>query len=72
MRKKAYRLGLQAKEHYGDTGWTCEKAQPGANEEAIGPTYINDRCSKTLDNRAIEVTKPLLPQKRRQPAGFCQ
>ena len=56
MRKKAYRLGLQAKEHYGDEGWTCEKAQPGANEEAIGPTYINDTCSKTLDNRAIEVT----------------
>jgi hypothetical protein len=55
MRKKAYRLGLQAQEHYGDEGWTCEKAQPGANEEAIGPTYINDTCSKTLDNRAIEV-----------------
>jgi hypothetical protein len=56
MRKKAYRLGLQAKEHYGDEGWTCKKAQPGANEEAIGPTYINDTCSKTQDNRAIEVT----------------
>jgi len=55
MRKKAYRLGLQAQEHYGDEGWTCKKAQPGANEEAIGPTYINDTCSKTLDNRAIEV-----------------
>jgi hypothetical protein len=56
MRKKAYRLGLQAKEHYGDEGWTCKQAQPSANEEALGPTYINDTCSKTADNRAIEVT----------------
>jgi hypothetical protein len=56
MRKKAYRLAHQAMEHYGEEGWTCEKAQPGANEEAIGPIYVNDTCSKTLGNRAIEVT----------------
>ena len=56
MRKKAYRLGHQAMEHYGEDGWTCKNAQPGASEEAIGPTYINDTCSKTVDNRAIEVT----------------
>jgi hypothetical protein len=56
MRKKAYRLGLQAKEHYGDDGWSCENAQPGANEEAIGPTYINYTCSKTTAARTIEVT----------------
>ena len=29
MRKKAYRLGLQAKEHYGDEGWTCETGAAG-------------------------------------------
>jgi hypothetical protein len=55
MRKKAYRLGHQAMEHYGDEGWTCEKAQPGSNEEAIGPMYVNETCSKTSDTRAIEV-----------------
>lgn len=56
MRKKAYRLAHQAIERYGEEGWTCEKAQPGANEEAIGAIYVNDKCSKTLGNRAIEVT----------------
>ncbi len=70
MRKKAYRLGLQAKEHYGDEGWTCERAQPGANEEAIGPTYINDTCSKTLGNRAIEVTSRFFHKSGGSPKDF--
>ena len=70
MRKKAYRLGLQAKEHYGDEGWTCEKAQPTADEEAIGPTYINDTCSKTLDNRAIEVTNRFFHKSGGSPKEF--
>ena len=70
MRKKAYRLALQAKEHYGDAGWTCKHAQPGANEEAIGPTYINDRCSKTLDNRAIEVTNHFFHKSGGSPRDF--
>jgi hypothetical protein len=70
MRKKAYRLGLQAKEHYGDEGWTCKQAQPGANEEAIGPTYINDTCSKTLDNRAIEVTNRFFRKSGGSPKDF--
>jgi hypothetical protein len=70
MRKKAYRLGLQAKEHYGDEGWTCKQAQPGADEEAIGPTYINDTCSKTLDNRAIEVTNRFFHKTGGSPKDF--
>jgi hypothetical protein len=70
LRKKAYRLGLQAKEHYGDEGWTCKKAQPGANEEAIGPTYINDTCSKTQDNRAIEVTNRFFHKVGGSPRDF--
>jgi hypothetical protein len=70
MRKKAYRLGLQAKEHYGDEGWTCKQTQPGANEEAIGPTYINDTCSKTLDNRVIEVTNRFFHKSGGSPRDF--
>jgi hypothetical protein len=70
MRKKAYRLGLQAKEHYGDGGWACEKTPPSANEEAIGPTYINDTCSKTADNRAIEVTNRFFQKSGGGPRDF--
>lgn len=70
MRKKAYRLGLQAREHYGDEGWTCKSARPGADEEAIGPTYINDTCSKTEDNRAIEVTSRFFHKTGGSPKDF--
>ncbi len=70
MRKKAYRLAHQAMEHYGEEGWSCEKAQPGANEEAIGPIYINDTCSKTLDNRAIEVTSRFFHRSGGSPRDF--
>jgi hypothetical protein len=70
MRKKAYRLGLQAKEHYGDEGWSCEKAQRGADEEAIGDIYINDTCTKSLDNRAIEVTNRFFHKSGGGPKDF--
>ncbi len=70
MRKKAYRLAHQAMEHYGEEGWSCEKAQPAANEEAIGPIYINDSCSKTLDNRAIEVTSRFFHKSGGSPRDF--
>lgn len=70
MRKKAYRLGHQAMEHYGEEGWSCEKAQPGADEQAIGPIYINDTCSKTLDNRAIVVTSRFFHKSGGGPRDF--
>ncbi|MGH6799778.1 MAG: hypothetical protein ACREDI_15530, partial [Roseiarcus sp.] len=70
MRKKAYRLGHQAMEHYGEDGWTCKKAQPGANEEAIGPTYINDTCTKTLGDRAIEATSRFFHKSGGGPQDF--
>jgi hypothetical protein len=70
MRKKAYRLAHQAMEHYGEEGWTCEKAQPGANEEAIGTMYVNDRCSKTLEDRAIEVTSHFFHKGGAGPLDF--
>jgi hypothetical protein len=70
MRKKAYRLAHQAMEHYGDDGWTCEKAQPASNEEAIGPMYVNETCSKTSDNRAIEVKSRFFRKIGGSPTDF--
>jgi hypothetical protein len=70
MRKKAYRLAHQAMEHYGDEGWTCEKAQPGSNEEAIGPMYLNETCSKTVDTRAIEVKSRFFHKVGGSPRDF--
>jgi hypothetical protein len=56
MRKKAHLLARQAMEHYGDDGWNCRNTPPSANEEAIGPTYVNETCSKTFGKRSIDVT----------------
>ena len=70
MRKKAYRLAHQAMEHYGDEGWTCEKAQPASNEEAIGPMYVNETCSKTSDIRAIEVKSHFFHKVGGSPRDF--
>jgi hypothetical protein len=70
MRKKAYRLAHQAMEHYGDEGWTCEKAQPASNEEAIGPMYVNETCSKTSDTRAIEVKSHFFHKVGGSPRDF--
>ena len=57
MRKKAYRLGLQAREHYGDGGWTCKSAQPklqrGSDRSDLHQRHVLEDGE---DNRAIEVT----------------
>lgn len=70
MRKKAYRLGLQAMEHYGEDGWSCEKAQPGANEEPIGLMYINESCSKTLGDREVKATSRFFHKVGGAPKDF--
>ena len=38
--------------------------------KTIGPTYINDTCSKTLDNRAIEVTNRFFHKSGGSPRDF--
>jgi hypothetical protein len=70
MRKKAYRLGHQAIEHYGEDGWKCEKAQQGPDEESIGDIYVNDTCTKSADQRAIEVKSRFFHKRGGAPADF--
>jgi hypothetical protein len=70
MRKKAYRLGHQAMEHYGEDGWTCENAQPGADEEPIGPIYVNDTCTKSVDQRTIQLKSRFFHKNGGAPGDF--
>lgn len=70
MKKKAYRLGHQAIEHYGEDGWKCEKGQAGPDEEPIGDVYVNDTCTKSVDQRAIEVKSRFFHKKGGAPADF--
>lgn len=55
LHKKAYLLGEQAKRRYGDVNWTCKSEAPEAGEEAIGPTFVKERCEKKLGDRQVLV-----------------
>jgi hypothetical protein len=59
MRKKAHLLAQQAKQHYGDDGWTCQEIKPSADEEPIGPTLVKEDCSKQLDDRVVTIHRSL-------------
>jgi hypothetical protein len=70
LRKKAFLLARQAIEHYGDGGWSCRDMAPSANEEAIGPTYVNETCSKASGRRSIEVSSRFFHKASGGPRDF--
>jgi hypothetical protein len=70
MRKKAHLLARQAMEHYGDDGWSCRDTPPGANEEAIGTTYINETCSKASGRRSLDVSSRFFRKAGGGPRDF--
>jgi hypothetical protein len=59
LRKKAYLLGLQAKARYGDDGWACENTPLAADEEALGPIFVKEHCTKTVGERRLTVDRNL-------------
>lgn len=59
LKKKAFLLGLQAKSRYGEDGWTCSRAQPAGDKQEVGGVFVNERCTKTTDGRAIEIERRL-------------
>ncbi|MBR0872892.1 hypothetical protein JQ633_21200 [Bradyrhizobium tropiciagri] len=59
LKKKAFLLGLQAKSRYGEDGWSCSQAKPGSDQQEVGGVFVNERCTKTTDGRAIEIERRL-------------
>ncbi|MGY3534980.1 MULTISPECIES: hypothetical protein [Bradyrhizobium] len=59
LRKKAFLLGLQAKSRYGEDGWSCTEAKPGADRQEVGGVFVDETCSKTTDGRSIEIQRHL-------------
>ena len=59
LRKKAFLFGIQVKSRYGQDGWSCTQAQPGAGEEPVGGVYVSERCTKTTDRRQVTVERHL-------------
>lgn len=64
LRKKAFLLGLQARSHYGEEGWTCSQGTPSAAAQPIGSTFIKERCEKILVGRHVIIERRLF----RRPA----
>jgi hypothetical protein len=70
MRKKAYLFGEQAKRRYGDINWTCSNEAPAAGEEAIGPTFVKERCEKKLGDREVLVEMRLFRMQGSEAKDF--
>jgi hypothetical protein len=62
LRKKAFLFGSQVKARYGSDGWTCTQAQPEAGEQPVGGVYVKERCTKTIQGRAVVIERNLFRQ----------
>jgi hypothetical protein len=51
MKKKAFLMGEQIRQRYGEDGWTCAERPKAEGEEPIGGEFIKERCEKTAAAR---------------------
>jgi hypothetical protein len=51
MKKKAFLMGEQIRQRYGEDGWTCADRPKAADEEPIGGEFIKERCEKMTQTR---------------------
>jgi hypothetical protein len=70
MKKKAFLLGLQAKSRYGEDGWTCAGAQPAGDKQEVGGVFVDERCTKTIDGRSIEIERHLYREPNKELKDF--
>jgi len=50
IRFNAVQLRTHFKARFGDDGWACEELPAQEGETPVGPTFIKERCRKTLEN----------------------
>jgi len=70
LRKKAFLFGPQVKARYGPDGWACTHAQPEAGEQPVGGVYVKERCTKTIEGRAVVVERNLFRQAGKDEKNF--
>lgn len=70
LRKKAFLFGPQVKARYGSDGWACTQAQPDAGEQPVGGVYLKERCTKTIEGRALVVERKLFREAGRDEKSF--
>jgi hypothetical protein len=70
LRKKAFLFGPQVKARYGADGWACTQAQPDAGEQPVGGVFVKERCTKTIQGRALVVERSLFRQAGQDEKNF--
>jgi len=70
IRKKAFLLGLQAKSRHGDGGLSCNESQPEGGEQPVGGVYLKERCTKTINGRAVVVERSLFRRPDQDAKSF--
>jgi hypothetical protein len=70
LRKKAFLFGPQVKARYGLDGWACTQAQPEAGEQPVGGVYVKERCTKTIQGRALVIERNLFRQAGQDEKSF--
>jgi hypothetical protein len=59
MRKKAFLFASQVKARFGEEGWRCVEARPGADEAPVGGMFIKEHCEKTTATRRYVLDREL-------------
>ncbi len=55
-KRQAYLLANRVKSHYGSSDWECIDKEAGSNgNKAIGPVFIDQHCTKTLEHEKLMV-----------------
>ncbi len=70
LRKKGHLLGLQARSHWGDDGWTCAEGKPTGDETPLGETFVKEECRKALGPKSVTVTRDLYGHQGADPRAF--
>ena len=70
LRKKAFLFGPQVKARYGPDGWACTQAQLDAGEQPVGGIYVKERCTKSIQGRAVVVERNLFRQAGQDEKSF--
>jgi hypothetical protein len=70
LRKKGHLLGMQARSHWGDEGWTCREDKAQGDETPLGDTFVKEECRKSLPDRTVTVRRELFHHAGRDPRAF--
>ncbi|AWB20041.1 hypothetical protein DA075_03070 [Methylobacterium currus] len=70
LRKKGHLLGIQARGHWGDDGWTCTEGKPTGDEAPLGETFVKEECRKSLSGKSVTVTRDLYGHQGADPRAF--